>query len=394
MRFLVLKTIRSRIIALAGLGVLGMCVIVMTGYVIGARSKDDVLTRQYAQNARQETLRMIMDEQGFLNTHDMDTYSRCLEDNRGIAETISGISAISCDTRITGLADEITSGLKRHEEVFNTLHGNVVLLDKARKNIRIAFDGMETHVKKIVDKINQEEFQAMMMGGQLDSNRGNLRREAKDFLRFGNERFLNIQDLLLFSDLVAYEKTKKAMEKEFGLSVKNTEVVLGAVGSAAFNKEWKQAMEGLNRANELETSMLKAWKRNKVLNVELKETADHIEASTLEIFNVSGANEARLKKTGNTVQYLVALVAIILLGLFAFIIIKGILKPLMHTIIMLKDIAQGEGDLTSRLEVDKGSEIGEMARWFNAFIEKLEGIIRDITRGVETLSTSSAGLSG
>lgn len=50
---------------------------------------------------------------------------------------------------------------------------------------------------------------------------------------------------------------------------------------------------------------------------------------------------------------------------------------------MLKDIAQGEGDLTKRLDIQSKDEIGELAHWFNAFIGKLREMIRQVIESAE-----------
>ncbi|WP_319585241.1 methyl-accepting chemotaxis protein [uncultured Desulfobulbus sp.] len=67
----------------------------------------------------------------------------------------------------------------------------------------------------------------------------------------------------------------------------------------------------------------------------------------------------------------------------------GIVRPLRHVVESLKDIAQGEGDLTRRLEVKTKDEIGELGMGFNIFIEKLQGIIK----GVVANSTQVEGAS-
>ena len=71
---------------------------------------------------------------------------------------------------------------------------------------------------------------------------------------------------------------------------------------------------------------------------------------------------------------------------------KYISMPLNDMVDRLKDIAQGEGDLTQRLRVSGDDEIGELAEWFNTFLEKLRGIIASVGETTEKLSRSSAVL--
>ncbi len=89
----------------------------------------------------------------------------------------------------------------------------------------------------------------------------------------------------------------------------------------------------------------------------------------------------------------VALVAGIVVALIVLFSARAITRPINAAVAGLKDIAQGEGDLTMRLKVESRDEVGELARWFNVFIEKLQGIIRQIAGGVDTLSSSSTELS-
>ena len=62
-------------------------------------------------------------------------------------------------------------------------------------------------------------------------------------------------------------------------------------------------------------------------------------------------------------------------------------KPIRQTIAILKDIAEGEGDLTRQLTVDSKDEIGEMAKYFNDFIVKLRALIGKS----KTVATELAG---
>lgn len=72
----------------------------------------------------------------------------------------------------------------------------------------------------------------------------------------------------------------------------------------------------------------------------------------------------------------------------------GIVKPIRTMITMLKDIAEGEGDLTKRIIDDSGDETEEMATWFNMFVQKVQDIIRDVSANAGTLYNSSQSLAG
>ena len=88
----------------------------------------------------------------------------------------------------------------------------------------------------------------------------------------------------------------------------------------------------------------------------------------------------------------VVLISLSVASLVLIVSIRKIVRPINAAVAGLKDIAQGEGNLTMRLQVASKDEVGELAIWFNVFIEKLQQIIKDVTAGVHTLSASSTEL--
>ncbi len=68
---------------------------------------------------------------------------------------------------------------------------------------------------------------------------------------------------------------------------------------------------------------------------------------------------------------------------------KRITRPIINTGEFLREIAQGEGDLTKRLTISNKDEVGQMAGWFNAFIGKLHDIVRDIAEYFETVTAAA-----
>jgi len=70
--------------------------------------------------------------------------------------------------------------------------------------------------------------------------------------------------------------------------------------------------------------------------------------------------------------------------LFVYLSIKrSVTQPLDELSHSLRDIAEGEGDLTRRLQVKGNDEIGEAAHAFNLFMEKLHGIVKGVKAGTD-----------
>lgn len=69
---------------------------------------------------------------------------------------------------------------------------------------------------------------------------------------------------------------------------------------------------------------------------------------------------------------IVGLANVILAGVTLF---RSIIIPIKKTVDKLKDISEGDGDLSSRLQVQSNDETGLLAEQFNIFVDKLENMI-------------------
>ncbi|MFA5678585.1 MAG: methyl-accepting chemotaxis protein [Pseudomonas sp.] len=64
-------------------------------------------------------------------------------------------------------------------------------------------------------------------------------------------------------------------------------------------------------------------------------------------------------------------------------------RPARRLVAMLNEIAQGEGDLTKRLQVTRADEFGDIARGFNAFLDKLQSMIREVVGSVQQVTDAA-----
>lgn len=86
---------------------------------------------------------------------------------------------------------------------------------------------------------------------------------------------------------------------------------------------------------------------------------------------------------------IMGVISIVLILIILYLILSKVLKPIKETTEMLKDIAQGEGDLTKRLEAKTHDEVGEMANWFNLFVDKIEALVGDVKVNIDTVAEGS-----
>ncbi|NJL32198.1 MAG: HAMP domain-containing protein [Phycisphaerales bacterium] len=84
------------------------------------------------------------------------------------------------------------------------------------------------------------------------------------------------------------------------------------------------------------------------------------------------------------------LIIAVLVGVaLAFFITRSIVTPIRQIINRIKDIAQGEGDLTKRVDVTSKDEIGELGIWFNTFVQRVHDIIALVAGNAREVASAS-----
>jgi methyl-accepting chemotaxis protein len=116
-----------------------------------------------------------------------------------------------------------------------------------------------------------------------------------------------------------------------------------------------------------------------------------------------GVSEERFQSNERKiVMQMVAFLALALTASFLYFrsqFIRPIIATVSRLAALMKDIAAREGDLTSRLDIRRDDELGELAQWFNSFIENIQrivkntvGLIDQMTAALEELSSTAEEL--
>lgn len=100
---------------------------------------------------------------------------------------------------------------------------------------------------------------------------------------------------------------------------------------------------------------------------------DYIVAAPLDYIN-------KANRTVLSVIVFVALISIIISILVAFVLAKTVTNPLNSTVLLLKDISEGEGDLTKRLPQTGNDELTDLSVYFNKTMEKISTLIESIKK--------------
>ncbi|MBU2223732.1 MAG: methyl-accepting chemotaxis protein [Gammaproteobacteria bacterium] len=93
-----------------------------------------------------------------------------------------------------------------------------------------------------------------------------------------------------------------------------------------------------------------------------------------------------------TVGIVMGIFTTFVLFISAILVVGGIKSSLLSIINSLKDLAKEDGDLTVRIQTKSKDELGDLAFWFNSFMEKLQGVVKEIVNTALPLSSLAKDL--
>jgi methyl-accepting chemotaxis protein len=119
---------------------------------------------------------------------------------------------------------------------------------------------------------------------------------------------------------------------------------------------------------------------------------------TLKAFEIGSSGNTWTVMIGSTEEYIltdvhrmtqfaiiIAAVFVVLTAVIVFFIINSVTKPIVKVADTLKDISEGEGDLTRSIEVSSKDETGDLAKYFNNTLEKIRTLIVAIKKQAAAL---------
>lgn len=86
------------------------------------------------------------------------------------------------------------------------------------------------------------------------------------------------------------------------------------------------------------------------------------------------------------------IIFIALILLITYLIKFIVLQPLQEVIHLTQDLAEGDGDLSKRITLERNDELAELAQWINTFIEKVHLLVSQVQESSNQLSNESTTL--
>lgn len=184
----------------------------------------------------------------------------------------------------------------------------------------------------------------------------------------------------LFREIRGLEPERKQLVDELGSSFENyytlaREISEGMItGSADFAQ--------LNAKVEVMGSKLNR----------LKGDLTDFRDQSHELFTNNISNSISDANTALNVGAGIAVLITVVLIVVALYVTMQVTSNIGRVVSSLQEIASGEGDLTKRIRQDSQDEIGTLVYWFNSFIERLQGIIKEVVQSIDPLTSVSREL--
>ncbi len=258
-----------------------------------------------------------------------------------------------------------------------TNYQNVVIRFKARNDNRVSLVALGGETQGLLEELSvqKKDDKLSSLGGKV-------------FKAFINAR-IDVQSYFSDYNLFYAERALKLLNE-----------ILGEMGTVDTSRIEDTLLSLEDYRDDFEGLIDVTKKMEEDVNTKILPRAPEIIALAKKI-SLSGAKEmnATRVKTEEKIAsmqkiiIILAIVAIVIGLLIGFVSANQVIKPINTVVDGLKDVAEGEGDLTSRLDVISKDEIGNLALWFNTFMENLQGMIKDTIKKAEALSNAASELS-
>lgn len=271
--------------------------------------------------------------------------------------------------------------------VFLTM-SNVTFIKLESRLINEIIDRNESETQKSID--DEAQIQQAALNTRLNANAEICAAVSAAFLFNFNEQPLvyTLRPYMNLDDIVAIEVVDHKNAPFFAYW-KEPEIQSGRAFPSALDLKGTLTAEKESIYEGEKVGKVVVYMTDKFLLERLNTNKENAKNKVLEF---KGSVDSKLTRVVFT-QSILSLFVVLALLTAMILSLKWIaITPIKHIITRVKDMAEGEGDLTLRLEETSKDELGELARWLNMFIGNLQKMVRSITDNSDSLTQASKQL--
>ena len=212
----------------------------------------------------------------------------------------------------------------------------------------------------------------------------------KNFLLAGDPKYTELHRKLRREN-DALIKTELARAEAQGDAAKTASLRTLAEAYAEYGSSFDEVME-MVRAQKTDAAIFHSVTRSSPKAERMLAVSDELHAQHVARVQVEAEHAAATVRGAHVFMLALSAAAMLLAIILGVLASRHVTRPVRQLCTMLDDLAQGEGDLTRRLPDTRQDEIGQMARGFNTFVEKLHGIVTQVAQAAEWTGATSQQL--
>ncbi len=379
-------TLKARLMQLAGIAIVLPFCIILVGLIffqrIESANSDRRVVMQIAQSLQEARVAEKAYLQFYKSSYQSDLLAACTKGRNLLATIFLGDAG-----------DELALALDRYQEQFSsvvTLHQESAQLSE---QIHQQVFSVQEQLDALARSLQEKEFELVLEGETLSRNENSLLTSCREAKIVSLLLISKLQDLFL-TGRQGYVAEFDEFMSRYGKSVL---AALVQFSEESGNEEFVKAIEGypetIEKARVSFGQVEDIFCKEQSTVGELDEIGGRILAQAEEQLEQAHGHAQAAKTQSVTLIGIVTTSGLLLMVVTSIMVMRSITKPLEVTTEVLRDIAQGEGDLTRRLTVRSQDEIGQMSGYFNQFTEKLQTIIKRLSLQATDLTGATAQMS-
>jgi len=260
--------------------------------------------------------------------------------------------------------------------VFSNYNSNLEVARMMGKN-QLSGD-MEYFTEKIMDEYGQ----LSLINGNLTDGNGN---SIKNDFRVVDEisSALGVKATIFMKDGQDYRRVSTSLVDNTGKRAVDTFLGAGAVyNTVQSGNDYFGDVTLFGKNYTSEYAPIYASNNRDIIGIMVL----GIDMGNIEAYIMSARNSNIISSS------IEAVILLVITGFISLFFIRKIIKPVINVTSTLKDISEGEGDLTKTITIKNNDEVGELSRFFNLTIEKIKALVLHIKKEIVILSDIGEGL--